>query len=70
VLYGVVYQFTLRDGAPVHRVELLALDAATGTVLVRRDLGFDALHGAEPLLLSGDHVYFAALEKLIALGVR
>ncbi|MEV4508969.1 PQQ-binding-like beta-propeller repeat protein [Dactylosporangium sp. NPDC049525] len=70
VLYGVVYQFLLRDGAPVHRVELLALDAADGTVLTRRDLAFDALHGAEPLLLSGDHVYFAALEKLIALGVQ
>ncbi len=70
VLYGVVYQFAIRDGAPVHRVELLALDAAAGTVLARRDLGFDSLHGAEPLLLSGDHVYFAALEKLIALGER
>ncbi|WP_327009213.1 PQQ-binding-like beta-propeller repeat protein [Dactylosporangium sp. NBC_01737] len=70
VLYGVVYQFLLRDGAPVHRTELLALDAADGTVLTRQDLAFDALHGAEPLLLSGDHVYFAALEKLIALGVR
>jgi outer membrane protein assembly factor BamB len=70
VLFAVVYQFAIRDGAPVHRSELLALDAAAGTVLVRRVLDFDALHGAEPLLLSGDHVYFAALEKLFALGVR
>ncbi|GAB3858689.1 PQQ-binding-like beta-propeller repeat protein [Dactylosporangium cerinum] len=70
VVYDIVYHFLLRDGAPEHRVELLALDAADGTVLARHDLAFDALHGAEPLLLAGDHVYFAALEKLIALGVR
>ncbi|MGI5181789.1 PQQ-binding-like beta-propeller repeat protein [Dactylosporangium sp. CA-152071] len=70
VLYAVVYQFAIRDGAPVHRSELLAFDAAAGTLLLRHELAFDALHGAEPLLLSGDHVYFAALEKLFALGVR
>lgn len=69
VLYAVVYQFLIRDGASVHRTELLAVDAATGKLVTRRDLGFDSLHGGEPLLLCGDHVYFAALEKLFALGV-
>jgi hypothetical protein len=46
----------------------VVLVAGTGALLSRLDLDFSSLHGAEPLLLSGDHVYFAALEKLFAFG--
>ncbi|WP_432829252.1 PQQ-binding-like beta-propeller repeat protein [Dactylosporangium sp. CA-092794] len=68
VVYAVVYHFAIRDGVSTHRVELIAADAATGRLVRRLDLDVDSLHGGEPLLLSGDHVYFAALRKLYALA--
>jgi outer membrane protein assembly factor BamB len=66
VVYAVVYHFAVRGGVSTHRVELLAADAGTGTLLRRLDLDVDAMRGDEPLLLSGDHVYFAALQRLHA----
>ncbi|GAA0734782.1 PQQ-like beta-propeller repeat protein [Dactylosporangium roseum] len=68
VVYLMAYHFDVRDGDPRHRTELVAADTRTGALVTRLDLDFSALHGAEPLLLSGDHVYFAALERLFALA--
>ncbi|MFG2043102.1 hypothetical protein [Dactylosporangium sp. NPDC048998] len=36
----------------------------------RLDLDVDAVRGGEPLLLSGGHVYFAALQRLYAFAAR
>ncbi|MER7003522.1 PQQ-binding-like beta-propeller repeat protein [Dactylosporangium sp. NPDC000555] len=66
VVYAVVYHFAVRGGVSTHRVELIAADAATGALVRRLDLDVDALRGDEPLLLSGGHVYFAALQRLYA----
>jgi outer membrane protein assembly factor BamB len=66
VVYAVVYHFGFRGGVSTHRVELIAADAATGELLRRLDLDVVAMVGGEPLLLSGDYVYFAALAKLYA----
>ena len=69
VLYAVAYHFGIVAGEATHRIELIAADAATGALLTRLELDFDSLQGAEPLLLSGDHVYFAAPQRLFAFGV-
>ncbi|MFB9181195.1 PQQ-binding-like beta-propeller repeat protein [Dactylosporangium sucinum] len=70
VVYVVAYHFDVRGDDVRHRTDLTAFSAADGRVLDRVELGFDALQGAEPLLLAGEHVYFAALERLYALAVR
>ncbi|WP_238007768.1 PQQ-binding-like beta-propeller repeat protein [Dactylosporangium sp. AC04546] len=70
VVYVVAYHFDARDGDVRHRTDLTAFSATDGRLVSRVDLGFDSLQGAEPLLLTGDHVYFAALERLYALAAR
>ncbi|GAA3451221.1 outer membrane protein assembly factor BamB family protein [Dactylosporangium matsuzakiense] len=70
VVYAVVYHFAVRGGVSTHRVELVAADAATGGLLRRLELDVDALHGGESLLLSGDHLYFAAVQRLYAMGPK
>ncbi|WP_432976990.1 PQQ-binding-like beta-propeller repeat protein [Dactylosporangium sp. CA-233914] len=67
-VYAVVYHFAVRGGVSTHRVELIVADARTGELVRRLDLDVDAMHGDEPLLLAGDHVYFAAVQRLIAVG--
>jgi outer membrane protein assembly factor BamB len=68
-VYAVVYHFMANGADFRHRYELLAVAARTGALASRLDIDFEFMHGAEPLMLSGDHVYFAALEGLFAFGV-
>ena len=68
VVYAVVYHFGFQGGVSTHRVELIAADAVTGELLRRVTLDVESLVGGEPLLLSGDRVYFASLAKLYALA--
>ncbi|WP_433049302.1 PQQ-binding-like beta-propeller repeat protein [Dactylosporangium sp. CS-033363] len=70
VVYAVVYHFAVRGGVSTHRVELVAADAGTGKLLRRLELDVDAMHGDEPLILAGDHLYFAAVQQLHALGIK
>ncbi|MEU7872750.1 hypothetical protein [Dactylosporangium sp. NPDC049140] len=46
--------------SPVHA------GVGTGRLVRRLDLDVDAVHGDEPLLVAGDHVYFAAVQRLHA----
>ncbi|MEV6924350.1 PQQ-binding-like beta-propeller repeat protein [Dactylosporangium sp. NPDC051485] len=69
VVYAVAYHFAVRGGVSAHRTELIAVDAGTGALVRRLDLDVEAMVGGEPLLLSGDHVYFAALERVYAFGL-
>ncbi|WP_433078788.1 PQQ-binding-like beta-propeller repeat protein [Dactylosporangium sp. CA-052675] len=66
VVYAMVYHFAVRGGVSTHRVELVAADTSTGRLIRRLEVGVDAMRGEEPLLLAGDHVYFAAVQKLHA----
>jgi outer membrane protein assembly factor BamB len=68
VVYAMAYHFAVRGGVSTHRVELVAADAGTGKLLRRLDLDVDAMHGDEPLLLAGDHVYFAGVQKVYAIA--
>ncbi|WP_426506428.1 PQQ-binding-like beta-propeller repeat protein [Dactylosporangium sp. McL0621] len=63
VVYAMVYHFAIRGGVSTPRVELVAADTGTGRLVRRLDLDVDAMHGDEPLLLAGDHVYFAAVQR-------
>ncbi|WP_433208656.1 PQQ-binding-like beta-propeller repeat protein [Dactylosporangium sp. CS-047395] len=69
-VYAMVYHFAVRGGVSTHRVELVAADARTGELIRRLDLDVDAMHGDEPLILAGDHLYFAAVQQLHALGIK
>ncbi|WP_433609099.1 PQQ-binding-like beta-propeller repeat protein [Dactylosporangium sp. CA-139114] len=66
VVYAMVYHFAVRGGVSTHRVELVAADTSTGRLIRRLQVDVDAMRGEEPLVLAGDHVYFAAVQKLHA----
>ncbi|MFI5915042.1 PQQ-binding-like beta-propeller repeat protein [Dactylosporangium sp. NPDC051541] len=70
VVYAVVYHFAVRGGVSTHRVELVAADVVSGKLLRRLELDVDAMHGGESLLLAGDHLYFAAVERLYAIAPK